>query len=177
MRSTAVSGTNSAISMALVAFSSSALISSAEKRTYWPLANSYPLPTSSFSTTVPSFEQMYCCLSRAPHVVCSMLKLTLAEDSLEEKRLTGTETSPNEIVADPMDLAAIFLWGWVWGLDIPAESGHRKSTLRRESSRLCGSDLSSSRRCCYHRPPGRPTGRLPRCGRPPREAARLASLG
>jgi hypothetical protein len=36
-----------------------------------------------------------------------MLKLTLADDSLDEKRLTGTETSPNEIVADPMDLAAI----------------------------------------------------------------------
>jgi hypothetical protein len=36
-----------------------------------------------------------------------MLKLMLAEDSLEEKRLTGTETSPKEIVADPMDLAAI----------------------------------------------------------------------
>jgi hypothetical protein len=62
-----------------------------------------------------------------------MLKLTLAEDSLDEKRLTGTETSPNEIVADPMDLAAIFLWGWVWRGDIPAESGHRKAMLRGES--------------------------------------------
>jgi hypothetical protein len=36
-----------------------------------------------------------------------MLKLMLADDSLEENRLTGTETSPKEIVADPMDLAAI----------------------------------------------------------------------
>jgi hypothetical protein len=36
-----------------------------------------------------------------------MLKLTLAEDSLDENRLTGTETSPKEIVADPMDLAAM----------------------------------------------------------------------
>jgi hypothetical protein len=36
-----------------------------------------------------------------------MLKLSAAEDSLEEKRLTGTETSPKEIVADPMVLAAM----------------------------------------------------------------------
>jgi hypothetical protein len=35
-----------------------------------------------------------------------MLKLTAADDSLEEKRLTGTETSPNETVAEAMDLAA-----------------------------------------------------------------------
>ena len=63
--------------------------------------------TSSFSTTVPSLEQMYCCFRREPHVVCSMLKLMAAEDSLEEKRLTGTETSPKEIVAEPMDLAGM----------------------------------------------------------------------
>ena len=63
---------------------SSALSSSAENCTYWPLENSYPLPISSFSTTVPSFEQMYCCFSRELHVVCSMLKLTLADDSLDE---------------------------------------------------------------------------------------------
>jgi hypothetical protein len=43
-----------------------------------------------------------------------MLKLTAAEDSLEEKRLTGTETSPKEIVAEPMDLAVM------WGFDIQA---------------------------------------------------------
>jgi hypothetical protein len=48
-------------------------------------------------------------LSREPQVACSMLKLMLADDSLEENRLTGTETSPKEIVADPMDLAAICL--------------------------------------------------------------------
>jgi hypothetical protein len=43
-----------------------------------------------------------------------MLKLTAAEDSLEEKRLTGTETSPKEIVAEPMVLAVM------WGTDIQA---------------------------------------------------------
>jgi hypothetical protein len=36
-----------------------------------------------------------------------MLKLTAAEDSLEEKRLTGTETSPKEMVAEAMDLGGI----------------------------------------------------------------------
>jgi hypothetical protein len=36
-----------------------------------------------------------------------MLKLMVAEDSLEEKRLTGTETSPKEIVAEAMDLGAM----------------------------------------------------------------------
>jgi hypothetical protein len=36
-----------------------------------------------------------------------MLKLMAAEDSLEEKRLTGTETSPKDIVAEAMDLGAM----------------------------------------------------------------------
>jgi hypothetical protein len=36
-----------------------------------------------------------------------MLKLTLPADSLDEYRWTGTETSPNEIVADARDLAAM----------------------------------------------------------------------
>jgi hypothetical protein len=36
-----------------------------------------------------------------------MLKLIEAEGSLEEKRLTGTETSPKEIVAEPIVLAAM----------------------------------------------------------------------
>src|SRR5215210_4617960 len=107
MRSTAARGTNSVMSIALVAFSSNALTSSAEKRTYWSLANSYPLEISSFSTSEPSLAQMYCCFRREPHLVWIMLKLIALEDSLEEKRLTGTETSPKEIVAEPIDRAAM----------------------------------------------------------------------
>jgi hypothetical protein len=57
-----------------------------------------------------------------------MLKLMAAEDSLEEKRLTGTETSPKEIVAEPMDLAAM------WNLDIPARSGPGKKGFQAGSS-------------------------------------------
>jgi hypothetical protein len=53
-----------------------------------------------------------------------MLKLMADEDSLEEKRLTGTETSPKEIVAEPMDLAAM------WGFDIAARSGPGKKTFQ-----------------------------------------------
>ena len=42
-----------------------------------------------------------------PHFLCSMLNETLAFDSADEKRLTGTETSPNEMVAVPMERAGI----------------------------------------------------------------------
>jgi hypothetical protein len=60
--------------------------------------------------------------------VCSMLKLIAAEDSLEEKRLTGTETSPKEIVAEPIDLAAM------WGFDIAAGVGPRKTAFQAGGS-------------------------------------------
>jgi hypothetical protein len=36
-----------------------------------------------------------------------MLKLTFAEDSLAEYRLTGTETSPNEMLAELIGLGGI----------------------------------------------------------------------
>jgi hypothetical protein len=36
-----------------------------------------------------------------------MLKVTLAADSLVEYRLTGTETIPNEIVAEAIERAGI----------------------------------------------------------------------
>jgi hypothetical protein len=36
-----------------------------------------------------------------------MLKLTVADDSLAEYSDTGTETSPNEMVAFPIDLGGI----------------------------------------------------------------------
>ena len=50
---------------------------------------------------------MYCCLRRDPHFLCSMLNDTLALDSADEYRLTGTETSPNEIVAVAMERAGM----------------------------------------------------------------------
>jgi hypothetical protein len=43
-----------------------------------------------------------------------MLKLIAAEDSLEVKRFTGTETSPKEMVADAIFRAGMGKW-------IPAE--------------------------------------------------------
>jgi hypothetical protein len=46
-----------------------------------------------------------------------MLNDTLDFDSAEEYRLTGTETSPNEMVAVPMDRAAMSVgFGWSGGL-------------------------------------------------------------
>ena len=50
---------------------------------------------------------MYCCLSRVPHFLCSMLNETLVLDSDEEYIWMGTETSPKEIVAVPIDRAGI----------------------------------------------------------------------
>src|SRR4029077_8786585 len=62
---------------------------------------------SSRSTISLSLGQMYCCLRRVPHFLCSRLKLTAAAVSLEEKRETGTETSPNEMVAEALWRAGI----------------------------------------------------------------------
>jgi hypothetical protein len=70
--------------MVFVAFSSSAFSSSGEKMTYWAFSNSYPFAISSRSTTVPSLDQRYCCLWRAPSVLCTMLNETDADVSLEE---------------------------------------------------------------------------------------------
>src|SRR2546430_3108190 len=62
---------------------------------------------SSFSTFSPSFEQTYCCFRRAPSFLCSQLKEIAADDSPAENILIGTETSPKEIVAEPMECAGI----------------------------------------------------------------------
>src|SRR3954471_14036074 len=86
--------------MVPVPFSSSALISSAVRITYWSFANSYPFTISSRGTTSSlSLGQMYCCFTRDPHFLWSMLKETLAFDSADEKICTGTDTRPKEIVA------------------------------------------------------------------------------
>jgi hypothetical protein len=77
-----------------------------------------------------------------------MLKLMAAEDSLEEKRLTGTETSPKEIVAEPIDLAGM------WGFDIQGGGEPGKKTLQ-----VGGSRPPARRRCEL---------RLTRFGSPPR---------
>src|SRR6266542_3957153 len=50
---------------------------------------------------------MYCCFSRPLHFLWSMLNDTLALDSADEYKLTGTETSPKDMVAVPIDLAGI----------------------------------------------------------------------
>src|SRR5205809_4684625 len=62
---------------------------------------------SSFSTFSPSFEQTYCCFRRAPSFLCNQLNEIAADDSPAENILIGTETSPKEIVAEPIECAGI----------------------------------------------------------------------
>src|SRR6267143_381137 len=107
IRSTVSASTNSVMLIEPVPFSSSALSSSGVNWTYRPLANSYPLIMSSFSTFSPSFTQTYCCFRRDPSFLCSQLNEIAADDSPAENILIGTETSPKEIVAEPMECAGI----------------------------------------------------------------------
>ena len=59
------------------------------------------------STIAPSLLQTSCCFTRAWSSSCSMLKEIAAFDSLAEKRFTGIETSPKEIVAVPVGRCAM----------------------------------------------------------------------
>jgi hypothetical protein len=45
---------------------------------------------------------MYCCFNRAPSFLWSQLNEIAADDSPAEYILIGTETSPKEIVAEPI---------------------------------------------------------------------------
>src|SRR5262245_65691059 len=62
------------------------------------------------STFSPSFTQMYCCFRREPSFLCSKLNEIAAFDSPAANSCTGTDTRPNETVAEPMEWAAI--WGY-----------------------------------------------------------------
>jgi hypothetical protein len=55
--------------------------------------------------------QMYCCLRRVLHFLCNMLNDTFVLLSEDEYRFTGTDTSPNEMVALAIDRAGMRLWG------------------------------------------------------------------
>src|SRR5258708_21434335 len=60
------------------------------------------------STLSPSFTQTYCCFRREPSFLWSMLNEIAAFDSPAAYNCTGTETRPNETVAEPMEWAAIW---------------------------------------------------------------------
>src|SRR6185503_7405786 len=62
---------------------------------------------SSRGTTTSSLAQMYCCLTREPQALCSMLKEIARLASVAEKSLTGMETSPKETVRDAIERAAM----------------------------------------------------------------------
>src|SRR6266540_2787825 len=59
------------------------------------------------STFSPSLEQTYCCFRRAPSFLWSQLNEIAAFDSPAANSCTGTDTRPNETVAEPMEWAAI----------------------------------------------------------------------
>jgi hypothetical protein len=60
-----------------------------------------------------------------------MLKLIAADDSLEENRLTGTETSPKEIVAEPIVRAGM------GGLIYRQDSDLARGGCKAESAICC----------------------------------------
>src|SRR6185503_2104659 len=84
---------------------------------------------------------MYCCLSREPHFLCSMLNETLDFDSDDEKRLTGTETRPKEMVAVPIARAGIRRLGALRGRPRPSAAAktlvHDERTRKMEPMRPC----------------------------------------
>src|SRR5690242_7304389 len=87
----------------------------------------------------PSFAQTYCCLRREPHFLCSILNETLALDSDDEYRFTGTETRPNEIVAAAIGRAGIRAREYGNGSSVPessvARGAHGKCRRRTAASR------------------------------------------
>src|SRR5215471_5108329 len=61
------------------------------------------------TTTLSSLGQTYCCLTREPHLPCSMLKEIPAEALEAENSLTGIETRPKEMLAVAIARALIAL--------------------------------------------------------------------
>src|ERR1051325_378957 len=63
---------------------------------------------SSFSMTLPSAGEMYCCLTRTPCRESSMLKRTCSDEAAVYN-FTGIETSPNEMTPEAIARAAMAL--------------------------------------------------------------------
>src|ERR1051326_3730681 len=91
---------------------SRALSSSSLTRTYWSLETSYPRTSGARSTVSLQTGQNVCCLMREPHFAWSWLKATLMEEAAVYI-LTGMETSPKEIVPEPIE------WGGIAVATIP----------------------------------------------------------
>src|SRR5688572_12964044 len=62
---------------------------------------------SSRATGTSSLMQKYCCLSREPQALCSRLKEMARPASVAENSFTGMDTSPNEMVNEAIDRAAM----------------------------------------------------------------------
>src|SRR2546426_7535208 len=104
---------------------------------------------------------MYCCFKRAPSFPWSMLKEIAAAASPVENIFTGTETRPNDRVADPMECALMVLACAREGPMIRLHPYGRKTEARSRSAR----DLPRQAVAGPH------AGA--RCGRPPPPCAPL----
>src|SRR2546426_599484 len=78
---------------------------------------------------------MYCCFKRAPSFPWSMLKEIAAAASPVENIFTGTETRPNDRVADPMECALMVLACAREGPMIRLHPYGRKTEARSRSAR------------------------------------------
>src|SRR5207244_11409633 len=94
------------MSMTWDASPSSFFSSSSGMRTYWSLANSNPRTSSLRSTVVLQTGQNVCWRMREPHLACKRLNDTVCDDVAVYSR-TGIETSPKEIVPEPMECGGI----------------------------------------------------------------------
>src|SRR6185437_15941245 len=74
----------------------------------------------------PSLRHTYCCLRREPQPLCSRLKEIALPDCVALYILTGIATSPNEMVSDPIDRAAMV----VSGLTVPLWSGRPQDSCQ-----------------------------------------------
>ena len=101
------SGTNSLMSIASEPASSSALISSGSKMTYWSLANSISLHHLRAVDHLAVRAQTYCCLRREPSLRCRRLKEMRSDETVAEYSRTGIATSPKEIVNDAIERASV----------------------------------------------------------------------
>src|SRR5512143_3378502 len=91
------------------------------------------------STIAPSLLQTSCCFTRAWSSSCSMLKEMAAFDSLAEKRSTGIETSPKEMVAVAVGLGDMVTGFYASGRDRfstrSLEGSNRNDGHRNRASR------------------------------------------
>src|SRR5215471_10744761 len=88
-----------------------------------------------------SVGQMYCCLSRVLHFLCSRLNETPADAWVAANSFTGIETRPNETVAPAIALAMVYASVILGGIHcqfrhrVPPPEGSRSDHHASEGTR------------------------------------------